>query len=1433
MDYVNNKEKRLNICLNGLWEFAPGDGELGEIPNHWENTRIVVPSPWNINSFAAPEEIQSLKEKHVIRGGDYNLFPQYPKEWEEAKSGWYKTAFSVPEEWHGKKIKLKFNAVHFYSEYYINGVMVASDADGFLPFEFDIGNVVSYGDENILVVGVKKIDMFKVKLVDGVEKEKFVHPTGSFWGGHIAGIWQDVFLNVYPPDTVDEVFIQTDIVNRILNVQATLLGYSTLLTLEYILKKYKGNFEYRLGEQVVEPYEKNPVFTYDYSELYEAIKLWWPNSPELYILTINIKKGDKIVDSKDIRFGFRTFKINGNKFVLNGVPINLRNDSWHYMGFAYQTEEYARSWYKMARDAHVNCIRLHAQVYPEFFLDIADEEGMLIIDESSIWASHCKMHYSSEFFENCEKHIDRLVKRDRNHPSVIIWSIENECIPAYRVHGDSGVKDEDELNAKIYLLAEHVQRLDPTRPTSADGSWDLGGRMGIVSLHYTTREKTIKTDKPITIGEMGSMYYSSPDCVCNVHGGTTYLSFEERLEAIGQEAFECLKEHRKWAAQVCIFNLVWYGLYPLPIRERMLTYDAYNTPGIKPSKIGPYISTLNAGFDDNLPEYIPNPVFEWVKKAFIPERFFFEGDRLRYYSRSIASRNISVFNDSTESREYVLSWRLLSNEVRSSGGRITVQIPPAEYKEIVIEFKLPEVIHIEEYIFEVDMMIGDALIFSDIGTIKVYNPASLVSQIGLNEGVIAFVGWTELISRYFDEKKFKLYRVGQLKYESLIYILLEPIDQGTYDNLLKKGKKIIDLSLDGPYFKRLSWQNPVEKAFFNISNELLTDGIDEQDLYSWEKGLMASSSLNDYINATVRNLLVTGKGTPLISELCLQGTQVIISALNLIDYIEKEPAALKLLVNLINYLYNSRAVSICEAVLISKQGSELANLLTNMGVSYKLIDAEDNAKIRGLTGQPVIIADGKQKLDFIDQLTYENADRLIILGLTNDNVPMSLKGCLNVVGAPLNQLVKEEEDEITAGIHPGDMYGLEAGNEVLMTDKPIFIRDSDKVIGLLKNSDTNWIYWNSQGEDKKTAAILRNEKENRLDLYGLVKTKVNGINVYISQIGLDYSNYKLKKLACTLLGNLGVEIKLRDIDEFDAILNEGIYDNGIKKLLVLGPVTGINGEEVHPALNKSEKDVYWKLMQNDELSMKGDYLYGFYVFSPSDRTDLLLNPDLTGIEVNSKFDKKLYLNGNLISTRTLISVNALKLRAGWNEIVVYENRSDERSEHLEIIFKRKDDRDLDLTFSLDVSANNSIPCDRWSIDSNYNMAECLNSIKGKGILWDSVESQVKGMYFSLDLGEIQTVSKLQFSSKVIKLDHIQWNTPRSFTVFISENGVSWKAMYTVGNESSLTLVDGKLIINFNPCSTRFIKFRIDDVANKRLMISELRVFTPSIQIKGG
>ncbi len=1417
-------KERENICLNGLWDFCPGDGSLDKIPDVLEETKIKVPSPWNINSFASPKESKFGTESVLVRGGDYRLYPEYPVEWERAESGWYRTGFFVPKHSDGSEITLCFNAVHYYSEFYINGRLVASDRDGFLPVEFSIRDSVKYGQMNELVVGVKKYDAFKIVTPEGKVKVDF--PIGSFWGMHIAGIWQDVFLKVYPEVYIKDVFVHTEVTEGKITVESALSGLnSEAYELQYALREYKSEKSEIIGHSNASGSKFKDEF--NYHNIPMDIRLWWPHDPKLYILEVFLILKGEILDIKTVRFGFRTVGMKGNKFYLNGIPYNLRNESWHYMGFAYQTEEYARLWYKMAKDANANCIRLHAQVYPEFFLEIADEVGMLIIDETATWASHCQFYYTMNFIENGKKHLERLINRDKNHPSVIIWSVENECIFAYRVSADVGVKDEEELNSLVYLLAEHAHKLDPTRPASGDGSYDMGGRLDLMSLHYPTGKCPVETDKPIFIGEMGSMFYSTPDNICNRVGERAFLSFDGRIEAIAKDCFDYIKHQRKWAAQVCVFNLVWYGLKPLQIKERMLQYDEYNTPGIKPSRIGDYMSTLNAGYDLKLPEYIPNELFRQVQKAYTPERTFFEDNKVRFYAGDRANKRISVHNDSLYEKYYQIHWKLINEEGTAVIAEIKrIKVSPADFSYMDIEFNLPDTKSIGKLKLKIELREAGKIIFEDEETLKAYNKNYLLEKLA-GAGRLGVAG----SNRHLIKSMLQNDNIVLIDDASYInggfdaFIIAGETEVSIYEQIMQTGRGIVDLSMEHTDFLRLSCRKNVEKAFLNVEDRSLFDDLEEEDLLAWNGETISEFVFQDYINANYLPLFTTGKGAPLIIDLQEQKSRRIMSCIDIMANIKSEPAAMVLLTNLASYAGRIQPVEYQNCIVITEEKSQLALFLKNIEVTCQMILPTDRKKIRALRGEWLVIADGTRPIEYIAEMTRENVENVLIWGLTNENLPNFLKGYLDVCDIPVNQLRLAENSVYTRGINTGDLHGPEIGSETLMSATPLSIRDKTKITGLLKSTDINWRCWNFQPEELKTVSILRSEKECKGELFALAKTQINDVNVLINQILINASSTKLNKLACAILTNLKVRLLLKEFDLFESILNDGLYNHELVKVLALKHAEGINPADINPSINQMEKDSYWNIIDLNETGTipAGKNIYGFYVFSEADRSDLLLNPDLIGIKVSSQGMKELYLNGVLSGSGREIVLKALKLNSGWNKIVLWEDRENKKDLPLKVEFSRKDDVPLELKYSLELKDTLEISREKWTAESNYNNSDSGRAIKGKGFAWDSGVTQRDGIFFKVDMGREHHISRIQFDSRV-QLDYVHLNSPRSFVLLSSLDQNEWEEIYNVKDQQSLSLPDAKVILNFPAVKARYINLVLKNVAFDPLTISDLKVF---------
>jgi beta-galactosidase len=363
------------------------------------------------------------------------------------------------------------------------------------------------------------------------------------------------------------------------------------------------------------------------------LKYWSTDAPSLYNLIAQIHEKGKPTDAKSTRFGWRQVTLQGNKVLLNGKPIVMRGDSWHFLGIPQMTRRYAQAWYRVMRDAKLNAVRLHAQPYPSFYLDVADEMGILVLDETAMWASDGGPKLNDPvYWQDSKQHLRELILRDRNHPSVFGWSVSNEIMPIVRgvMHNPPGMKD---TLVKYYgEWAGICRQLDPSRQwISADGEDDGEGRLPVYIVHYggtDAMNRAQKNGKPWGVGEAGNAYYGTPAQVAESNGMRAYESFEGRMEGVAASSYQSLMAQRERnAIYQSVFNMVWYGLKPLPLGMKdttrppdlndgiYFTHFKEGEPGVQPERLGPYCTTLNPGYDPSLPLYRTWPLFDAIRDA--------------------------------------------------------------------------------------------------------------------------------------------------------------------------------------------------------------------------------------------------------------------------------------------------------------------------------------------------------------------------------------------------------------------------------------------------------------------------------------------------------------------------------------------------------------------------------------------------------------------------------------------------------------------------------------------------------------------------------------------------------------------------------------------------------------------------------------------------
>ena len=641
---VKDVEKpfRSEICINGKWKFMPlyDVGAKDFIyPAHfeWEPTDIKIPSPWNVNNFTDKQ------------GGDFVTYPSYPERWKDAKIGWMQKTVDIPADWKNKQLILHFEGIMGKAQIYVNGKLVAENFELFLPLEVDVSSYLIAGKKNEILVGVAKPDLFDAKGKYG----RRTYVGGSMWGIEMAGIWQDVYLFAYPQLAVHGVFVQPDVKNNLLKLVIEVQNNSDKkkeVTITSDVKRWvnlagrqlfeipeqKGRFEiqptfYFTPKKIV--IAPKSTVKFDIEQAVDAkLEFWTPVTPNLYGVEVSIIEDKVCVDKKMERFGWRQFSTEGGKLTLNGKPIVLKGDSWHFMGVPQMTRRYAWAWFNMLKDANANAVRLHAEPFPRFYLDMADEMGICVLDETGIWSSDGGPKIDSdEYWVSCASHLRKLINRDKNHPAVFGWSVCNEAVPVainvFKAPETLVQKQLQEINHWVAIVKE----MDPTRSwISGDGETDRPTDLPILIGHYgdeNALEKWSSQGKVWGVGETSMAYYGTPKQVSKVNGNRSYESMLGRMEGIAQESYNLIKMQRSnGASYTSVFNLAWYALKPLPLGLKDVTQSPKpedgiffdfeeGKPGMQPERLGAYTTTLNPGYDNTLPLYRTWPMFDAIKAA--------------------------------------------------------------------------------------------------------------------------------------------------------------------------------------------------------------------------------------------------------------------------------------------------------------------------------------------------------------------------------------------------------------------------------------------------------------------------------------------------------------------------------------------------------------------------------------------------------------------------------------------------------------------------------------------------------------------------------------------------------------------------------------------------------------------------------------------------
>ena len=444
---------RDTISINCGWQFHRGDVKnISELKStQGEDDVVNLPHDFLIGQdWVAPDASERPDNSDAGSNVRSRLSPRGFK---EMGIGWYRYQLTPKDEWKGKRIVLDFQGIMLVGDVYLNGQRVGGTDYGYLGFDIDLSKLLKWGQVNEIIV---KADTGK--------------PNNSRWytGG---GLFRDVNLivtgkNLYFPR--HPLFIRT-VNNKEIKIRANILNLQKTKKPQIPVKVKILNAEGKVVTQQKSDLHFNAKWRDREYELpsisLEDAKLWSPDTPYLYTAEVTLYDNEgNIVDQIREPFGIRTIEMNPEKGLLvNGKKVLLKGYANHHTLGALGAAAYPRAIekrLKLMKKFGMNHIRTSHNPYSEDFLKLCDKYGILVVDELyDKWLTQ----YAGgrvEWESLWQKDIPEWVKRDRNHPSVILWSLGNELQQYSNLpFNDWGV-------TAYKLQKELLHRYDDTRLTT-------------------------------------------------------------------------------------------------------------------------------------------------------------------------------------------------------------------------------------------------------------------------------------------------------------------------------------------------------------------------------------------------------------------------------------------------------------------------------------------------------------------------------------------------------------------------------------------------------------------------------------------------------------------------------------------------------------------------------------------------------------------------------------------------------------------------------------------------------------------------------------------------------------------------------------------------------------------------------------------------------
>ncbi len=470
--FGNSKVWAQDINFNDAWKFynAKAEGAEKAVFNDAKWRPLNLPHDWAIEG---PFDV-----KYNARAGGLPFHG----------TGWYRKHFKMDADAKGKVIRIEFEGAMYDAHVWVNGQFIGNRPFGYIGFEFDISNYLKYdGSDNVIAVRLQPEDL-----------------SSRWYPG--AGLYRSVWLKIDNPVHVAQwgTYITTPTVTKAL---AVVQNETVVVNKGNNDAKVKVKQEYFSPEgKLVASADETisiPANASNTSALFcniENPQRWDTETPNLYDVVTTVTQNGTVVDTYKSRIGLRSISYTKDGFFLNDKQVRFNGVCLHHDNGALGSAVYRRAEERklqIMKSMGVNAIRTSHNPPSRELLELCDELGLMVQDEAfDVWKMQKVPNGYNTFFDEWgERDLKDMIKRDRNHPSIVMWSIGNEIIE--QKDAENGWKVAKRLN-------EYCKETDPTRPTSAgfnhySGPYDnnMAQQVDIAGVNYKpTRYSDIRNKYP-------------------------------------------------------------------------------------------------------------------------------------------------------------------------------------------------------------------------------------------------------------------------------------------------------------------------------------------------------------------------------------------------------------------------------------------------------------------------------------------------------------------------------------------------------------------------------------------------------------------------------------------------------------------------------------------------------------------------------------------------------------------------------------------------------------------------------------------------------------------------------------------------------------------------------------------------------------------------